>query len=228
MRWILKAALLLTWWAGWCGMMTPAVAQTSDATAPPDSSQEAVTILLWNRPIAQLRATLAGLSPQARAERVVMRVGALPFRDTAFSVEAMPTQLGDLSGYIIQAGGHIIFGLTSGDLDPESSVSLEEASAQAATQLSTVLKSHIMQTRPAELWQGAVRAGVATLIFLVLSWLLWRLRGYFLARFGAAVHKRGARLLNVDLGPILVHAEAGLIRLVLIALFFAAGYFWLF
>ncbi len=206
----------------------PALAQSQEAPAPADSVLQPVTLMLWNRPVVQMRATFAGLSPQARAERSVLRVGALPLRDTNFTVEAVATTMGDRSGYIIQANGQLIFGLLPEDLDPESSQTLEEAAAQAAFQLSTVLKTHITESRPEQLWSGALRSAVATLIFLVLAWLLWRLRGFFLARLGAAVHKRGAKLLNVDVGPFFARAEAALVRLVLLAVLFTAGYFWLY
>lgn len=222
MRSILWAALLVTWLAG------SAAAETADATPVSDSTPEAVTVVLWNRPIAQLRSSVAELSPQARAERAVLRANALPFRDTAFQVETVHTRLGEREGYLIQAGGHILFGLVPGDLDPESDVSLEEASTQAAQTVSQVLKSRIMQNRPAEIWQGTVRAAIATVIFLMVTWLLWRLRGYFLARFGAALQKRGAKLLSLDVGPFLTRAESGLVRLILLGVFLAAGYFWLY
>lgn len=205
-------------------------ARAEDATPEPatDSVHQPATIMLWNRPVAQLRATFAGMTPQARSERAVLRVGMLPLIDTTFTVDATATTIAGQSGYIIRADGQIIFGLLPEDLDPESPQTLEQAASQAAVQLSMVLKAHIMATRPELLWSGTLRSGVATLIFLLLMWLLWRLRGYFLRRLGAAVHKRGARLLNMDVGPFMARAEAGLVKLALLAAFAVAGYVWLY
>jgi small-conductance mechanosensitive channel len=223
----LRALILVALGAVLCGpAVAPVGAQEGGASG--DSTREAATVVLWNRPVVQLRASLTGLSPQERARRAVLRVGALSLVDTAFRVEAVPAELGDLSGYIIKADGQIVFGLTQEDLDPESSFSLEETSARAAALLSEILKSHILETRPGELWRGAYRSAIATLIFIVLVWLLWRLRAFALARFGAVVHRRGVKLLQVDVSPFLAKAEAGVVRLLLLALFLVGGYFWLY
>ena len=207
---------------------TRAHAQEQVEARPADSLGEPVILALWNRPVAELRATISGLTPEERARRTVMRVGSLPLRDTAFVVEAVPAQLGDLSGYFIKADGQIMFGLAPQDLDPESSLSLEEVSTRAARQLEIVLKSHILETRPGQLWSGAVHSSVATGIFLFFVWLLWRLRAYALARFEAVVHKRGAKLLKVDVAPFITKAEAQVVRLLLLIVFLTGGYFWLY
>jgi small-conductance mechanosensitive channel len=207
---------------------TPALAQAQAASAAADSARDAVTFALWNRPVTQLRATVTGLSPRDRADRAALRAEALSLRDTFFSVEVVPAAVGDLSGYMVKADGRIIFALVQGDLDPESSLSLEEVSTRAGRELAAVLKSHVVDTRPGELWRGALSAAVATVLFIALAWLLWRLRGRAEARFGAAVHKRGVKLLQIDLGPFLTRAEVAVVRFVLLALFFIAGYAWLY
>jgi len=212
---------------GWPAAL-PAFAQAETESASADSGREPVTLMLWNRPVAELRATLNGLSPRDRADRAVLRTEALALRDTFFSVEVVPAAVGDLSGYMVKADGRIIFALVQGDLDAESSLSLEEVSTRAGRELAAVLKSHVVDMRPGELLRGALRSAAATLLFIVLAWLLWRVRRFAEARFGAVVHKRGAKLLRVDMAPFLARAEAGLVRLGLLVLFLAIGYFWLY
>lgn len=208
------------------------LAMASDGAQPAfgsvDSVSESATLQIWNRPIMEFRAYLSELSPQERALRAANRIDALSLVDTNFEVTAQSAQVGELSGQLVAVDGQPTFAVLPGDPDPESKLTVEAAASQAAARLSEVLKARVTESRPARLWHGLLRSLVATALFLLLAWMLLRLRGHVLARLDAVVHRGGMRLLKLDVKPFLNATEQALIRLFSLAVLLAASYAWLF
>src|SRR5580698_10552812 len=55
-----------------------------------DTSAPQATINFWNRDIATLRSTIAGAAPQARADRVLERLEALPLTTRSADINSVP------------------------------------------------------------------------------------------------------------------------------------------
>jgi hypothetical protein len=68
----------------------------------------------------------------------------------------------------------VLFNVLEGDLDPEERISLEEAARRAAAELSTALRAVNAQRRPLVLLQGVGLSLLATVIGLLLLWLIRR------------------------------------------------------
>lgn len=99
---------------------TPELMLATDATASaPTSTAPANGALIefWNCEIAILRGTIAGVTPQERAEWVVPRLGELPVNVRATDIVPVPFEVEGQDGVGFTYNGGVLFFLGTSDLD---------------------------------------------------------------------------------------------------------------
>jgi small-conductance mechanosensitive channel len=209
MKWLLLLALV-------------SVAWSAEQTAVEEAEPVAVTV--WNRTIAELRAPIDDLTPEDRVARIRRRLEALPVEYLARPVEVRPTTVSGVEVRLISVGGELIMGLSHKDLGQGDDL---EATAQlAAKRLREALDARIEQRRPDVLMHAGLWTAAATLVLVVVLWLVvrfHRLTGARIAAIGLAL----PRIAGLDPLPVV----RGLLRLLLRAAAWlaaaAAVYLWL-
>lgn len=150
------------------------------------AATEPRALVLFNRPVADLRATLGGLGPAERVARAQRRFDALGDAALTLPVSTRPLQTEDGTGLTLEVDGRPVFSLLPADLDPEDHQSLEQAVAQARLRLADALHARHAQSDP-----GTLGRGLATVLAVLLAWGAggWgvlRLHGWLDARADAA------------------------------------------
>lgn len=190
---------------------------------------EPATLSFWNREIAVLRETYRERSPAERVEAALARLAALP------EVGVVPTLRLDLvdggSGRraLLRAGSDPLFGLGEGDLDPESSTTLERAGEAALARLREALTAREAQRQWPHLLRSLALAVAATALFALSAWGLLRLRRRALDRLHAALDRRLGRpsLSGFDFTQALLGLERFAVRAAGFALLATLAYLWL-
>jgi small-conductance mechanosensitive channel len=192
---------------------------------------DGVPLVVWNRPIADLRATYDDRGPAERAERAAARILAVPAVQGRWSVARRPEQLGPDRAYLFTVNGEFAFRLLESDLDSEDGTTLEEAADLAEAQLRAALDSRQRQRH----WPLVLRStGIALALTVGLLVALFVLRRFVLstrarleplfARLREAVVVGGIKLwpilggLRLMLGRILTWSAVGGLVFVWLAL----------
>jgi small-conductance mechanosensitive channel len=201
----------------------PALAkQVSIAVGDPPA-----TLSVWNREIAVLRATVSGAVPAERAARARERILALPPLSDPDEVTSALTTVGTSEGHAIFVRNTVVFFLFPEDLDATSIETMDTAVAHAVSNLSAVLEARSKQSRVELLLREAGVSLVATVVLVVVLWMLRVVRRFTL-RAAQSLHRRvPSSLLSAGLTQHLAGLEAVISRLLtfLVALF--AVYAWL-
>lgn len=188
------------------------VAGPASAAADTPVAPEPVKLSVWNRPLATLRATVAGVPPGRRAENARARIAALPESAYALPVTTYPATVGADSGFLVAVGDRALFGLVPGDLDPEAALSLERAAAQAAARVQELLAAQAAQREVPTLLRGAGLSVLALLVFLAGAWLVFRLRRAAIGRFLRLFENKRLSIAGIDLIPTLATVERATFR----------------
>ncbi len=212
-------------------LSTVASAQTEDKgkAQSAQSSDEPASIDFWNRYIATMRATLAGSSPQDRADRAMEHLNQLPPAVTIDEIEEHPIKVEDHQGIGFSYQGRILFFVCEGDVDKEGGETLVSVTQAAQRNLRDAL-----QAREAVRHWPVIRRGILyTLIGLSLLigfwWVVWKA---FHATFDY-LHQREksltfqVRISGVDLVPHLAGLVYTLLRAGAWLLTLGALYAWL-
>jgi small-conductance mechanosensitive channel len=161
------STLLLAGFLFLTGVAVPVFA--ADETAVPEA-----TLHYHFRPIVTFRATFVGAPPEHRVRRALKRIDAVPAGQVDQAIEQTPFTIENSRGINLHIGESVLFNVLEGDLDPEERISLEEAARRAAAELSTALRAVNAQRRPLVLLQGVGLSLLATVIGLLLLWLIRR------------------------------------------------------
>jgi small-conductance mechanosensitive channel len=150
------------------------LADAGASSLPPPPSVQA-PIVVFNRKVAILRGPLLGVSATDRARRAEQWITTLLDRAGRCQVSVRHTDEGDL----IFVDGALAFAITPLDVDRLAGQTLGETSGAAKKELERV----VLETREARnkgrLLSEAGRAGVATLVFLVVVLLMLAARSRF-------------------------------------------------
>jgi small-conductance mechanosensitive channel len=202
-------------------MSGPAAAATDAIVA---GAPEPATLSAWNRPLATLRGTVAGIPPAARAENARARIARLPESAYGLPVTTHPATVGRDSGFLIAVGDHALFGLVPADLDPEAALTLDRAAAQAAARVQGLMAAKAAQRELPALLRGAALAILALLAFATGTWLVFRLRRAAIGRFLGLFQSRRFSIGGIDLIPTLATVERATFRVLSWLLVIALGY----
>jgi len=204
-----------------------ATAEPGAATTDKQSASQA-RVVFWNRTIAFQRASLAGISPQERAERAGERLHELPLNATAADIAVRSIKVENQDGVGFVGRGQVLFFLGTGDLDKESGETLEQAEQAALRNLAEALEARVRERS----WSVIRSAIVFTLVGLVLlvafCLVVWRLHWHFVrfAREREPAFSSGWKLFGFDLLPYITAIVYSLVRTAAWVLTLVAIYLW--
>ncbi|MBE2261990.1 MAG: mechanosensitive ion channel [Burkholderiaceae bacterium] len=140
----------------------PATARSS-LYAPED-------LVLFNRPVIELRGTLGGLNPKQRVSRASDAFYSLSNEALEQPVAMLPMSLAEGSGYTFMVAEKPVFTLLTTDLDPEARLTLLDAADIARANLQDAVIARRAQGTP-----GAILRGLSTLLGVaaILGVALW-------------------------------------------------------
>ncbi|HOM13089.1 MAG TPA: mechanosensitive ion channel family protein [Rubrivivax sp.] len=193
----------------------------------PASAQPPGRIVVMNRGVATLRASLFGIAAQARAAEAEARIRAALRHGGEMKVDL--TEVAE--GVLVRIDGALMFAITPQDSD-EGTLAGAQASAGAAAQ---ALQQAIDESRESRNLRSLLSAALVTLgagvLMLLLLWLLRRLRGRLQAWLTrkTLAHADRLRVGGVDLvrREGLLRFEQGFLNLLFWALALLLVYEWL-
>lgn len=135
-----------------------------------------VEVWLMNRPIVVLRATLAGVTPEVRAQRTRDRFDALTPYDLMQPVNVTPGELGGQHGVGLYVGERLLMAVVEGDVDPEEKIQFDALVRQVTDSVGAAVAARRAQQHWPTLIRGAVRTLGALAGLVLLGWGLSRMR----------------------------------------------------
>lgn len=161
-----------------------AVAAAAQAPTPPEA-----TVSVLNRPVAVFRAPFLGLSPAERARRTQDAIRELLARGGpgVVTVQREP------QGSVVMVDGALALILTPADADPLRGETLEAATARAVERLTRVIEETREARDHSRLLRAAGFALVATVLYLLVVWLVLRVRRGLQRRSAAWVEAQAQR-----------------------------------
>ena len=139
--------------------------------APPDAGSGDATVRFYNRDIATLRSDFLGRAPELRARTSEAAIRRAVERGGPAKVEFRPS--GD--GLMVLLSGELVMMLTPGDLDVLNGETLEQAQVGIATRLENAVTTARREQAPGRLVQGVLHSIAATVLALLVTWVVLRL-----------------------------------------------------
>ena len=189
------AAVLVGWATVGADSTAPAV--TTESRARPG------IVVLFNRPITVLRATVLDLGPAERARLAIARLRALTAQKPIGPVTAMPME----EGTAIKVGNEIAFMVTPGDLDRVTRESLEQAAATVVQRLHSACMAIEEQRRPAVIARALALSLLALLVAVAILWGLRRLERLLLPVVRQAADRGTQRFTGTGLAVVSYAAQ---------------------
>lgn len=134
---------------------------------------EPALLMVFNRPILVMRAHVMGYSPSERVKATGKRIEKLIDQKIYGPVTTAVRK----EGTVILVGGQIAFAVHPGDVDELSERTYDETVQDTVQLLDAALGEARLQHSTPRLVRSAVKAVIATGVFLILAWLLSRLYG---------------------------------------------------
>jgi small-conductance mechanosensitive channel len=221
------ALIALVFWLITIAMVARAAEEPSRAQKPEAVNE--IPLLVGNKQIAIFRSRFLGFSPEERAVQASERIQGLPPGSAAAEFGIQPAKVGDQAAVAVTINSRVLFFLTDADLRAESAENLERAGQKVAQAMQAALKSHAEQGLWPGLDKGIAHVLIATLLLLILFWLLRRVRLWTLQGLEkvAALPETYLKISAVDLHSHVIYAGRGLIRLTFAALVLFFSYVWL-
>jgi len=159
-----------------CAFLVWSVASTTASSAQTEGragtlearSTEPAAVVVWNRPVVVLRASIDGISPRERAEGIRRRIEELPLEGA--EIRSEPASVRRLEGIALFAGTQMLFGLVPRDLDPESGESLEGAARTAVLRIEEILEMRAEARRPDVILKGLGYSAGSLLLLVLFVW----------------------------------------------------------
>lgn len=168
-----------------------APSKTIDA-ASPDAvtiSEKAPPAVLtyMNRDIFTFRAVVVNNPPEARAARALERLNGLRYED----IKLQELQVVNLQGnYLVFLGSRNLFAITPKDLDPESTETMDQVTAKVTARLKEAFQVKIQQLSVPFLLKAAGLSVGATVLFVIVWVLIFRLRRKVISLFEKKAEER--------------------------------------
>jgi small-conductance mechanosensitive channel len=148
----------------WVGLLA-AWPATAASAAPPEA------LVLFNRDIVELRASLAGLTPTQRVARAQRRFAALSAQELAQPARLQPSTVDGAAGMLLLVGDNPVFTLLATDLDPEEHLPLAAAGERARQAVAAAARARLAQSAPLVWAQGITVVAAVIVGGLALGWL---------------------------------------------------------
>lgn len=210
-------------------VFAPALLPASDSTAdanPP--APPAATIRFWNRDIATLRGTIAGATPEVRAEKVTERLGDLPLTARGSDITTLPFRVDGKDGMGFTYNGRILFYLGADDLDKESDQTMPQLTEATLRNLDDALQSRYAERSWPVIRSALLFTLVGLVILVVAVTLIWKTHRWL----SDNLHRREPlvraplQLFGIDLRPPIDSLVYAVLKTIALILGLAALYSW--
>ncbi|WP_300450845.1 mechanosensitive ion channel domain-containing protein [Accumulibacter sp.] len=197
-----------------------------DVLAADEKHSQEATLQYHFRPVFTFRTNFVGATPEARVRRALNRIEALPPAAMEQPIALTPFTIDGRNGISLHIGEAVLFNVLAGDLDPEEGMTLDAAARRAAQQLTAALRAAAEQSRPMVLLKGLGLSLLATLIALVVLWLIRRATALLVGRLQKVIEAENAStsLRWAKHGWLLVQRVA---QLLMGFLWLSVAYLWL-
>lgn len=177
-KWIRRLIIVLTLGA----MAAPGTAAEKESAAR-DTQRESMPLKVANRTIIHLRGPIAGHSAKERVANSLRRI------EDALAAEHIPAvTLEELDyGTRVALGGKHAFSVTRVDIDETAGETTRLVAREAARRLERAIAERREQETPGYRAMAAASAGLATLVWAVLLWLLIRLSRWAMGKLAGMV-----------------------------------------
>jgi small-conductance mechanosensitive channel len=166
-------------------------AQTSaphTGTAMP-SGDEPAELVIANRPVVTLRASVLGASPVQRVEAITERIDALLDKGGQPVATMRPVE----GGFIVYAGNEPAFRILDADVDPDSNLTTRQLAEQVTARFGQAL-AEVAEARNARaLLPAAGWSLLATALLVLALWFLARVSRWTIARVRAVIERRAQK-----------------------------------
>lgn len=198
-------------------------ASTTATSAAPEAR-----ISFWNRDLATLRATIAGATPELRAERAVERLDELPLTTRSADMTSVPLVVEGQDGVAFMYHGKVLFFLGTNDLDKESDETLVQATQRTLQNLDDALRARYDEQSWPVIRSATSFAVVGLVLLVVVVSLVWRSHNRIVAllKRREPLVRTPLQLFGIDLRPPIDSAVYGLMRIVEAVFVIAAIYVW--
>lgn len=213
-----------------CGHL--ALAQTEEAESEDQANglaeAEYETVEVWGMHLLTLRSQYRHLNPRSRAKAIIDKVHSIPVA-SRYEFDYSPVVEGEYQGAWILVNDVRTIGLLAGDAPPN--MTLEQYASTIIERLRQWLERRDDQQRPRVFLFGALYSAIATLIFGVMIYGIYRGREKVLLWLEHANNpKQGVSLLqfgNLYLMPYLMMFLSGIVRLLMLLTIGLLCYLWL-
>lgn len=173
---IVRAAILIV------SVFVASMLRAEPVTPRPDGgagATPAATVSFMNRPVVELRATIAGATPASRAQRASEQLQRLDAEELERPIDRLDAVVNGEQVALFRLGDRLLFLLTRGDQPADDSRDFDAFQQQVESQLTVALHAR----RDTVLWplllRGVAFAAAATVLLVLL------LRGIVRTRFAA-------------------------------------------
>ena len=201
--------------------VNPATRAAADQPADPPA-----TLRLLYRDVVTLRTRIAGVTPQARVERTKERLKEMPTSAIYDPIHIVPASIGDIKGVQFMLGDRLMFTLTEGDVDPEGKQTLDALVKQTQGRLEQVRAAWHDSHDERQLFQGATRTALATIVLGVLIWITYRASRAAVVAMEKWRDRLAARFSYVDWREFLARLAVASMQLVQWLVLLALIYWW--
>lgn len=190
---------------------------------------ETATVTFWNRDIVTLRATISGVDPELRAERIAQRLDEIPLYVRGADITLLPFNVEGEDGIGFTYHGKILFYIGAKDLDVEARETLDEVAQRTLSNLDVALEARAAEKSWPVIRSALIFTIIAFTILVLTVTLIWRSHSHLISM----LHRREPlipkplQVMGIDLRPPIDKAVYGILRLietilVVIALYFFA------
>lgn len=146
---------------------------TSNLQAQEAAVTEPATLRYANRDIATFHEPLSGAPPEVRADRATASLHALTDAEKLQPINTRPFQYEGRPATSIQVGNHVLFAVLPGD-SPVESRPIDVEAERVRGNLEQAFAAERQQRRPDIILRGVLVALAATVVALLLGWLIRR------------------------------------------------------
>ncbi len=206
--------------------LLPSSGAAAQNTTPGQFSTNEAPITFWNRVIAVQRATLAGATPEERAERASGKLAQLPLSASADEIETRPVKVDNQDGIGFVFKGNFLFFLGTADLDRESGEKLEQASDSAMRKLREALQARIAERSWPVIRSGLLHTLFGLVALVALCIAVWKVQAWIVKFFRKREVSASLTMFRVDVLPYIAAAVHRFLRLLAWILTFFLIYVW--
>lgn len=207
--------------------LLPSADASAQNTTPGQFSASAAPIKFWNRFIAVQRASLAGATPEDRAERASERLAQLPLNASADEIVTRPFKVDNQDGVGFAFRGNFLFFLGTADLDKESGEKMEQASDSAMRNLTEALQARAAERSWPVIRNGLLYTLIGFVALVALCFAAWKVQSSIVKFLRKREGSTSLTLFRVDVLPYIAAAAYGILRLLAWILIFSLIYVWI-